>query len=378
VSAKIRIGVIFGGRSAEHEVSLVSALSVINALDKEKYEVIPIGIAPDGRWLSAPNAVQLLKEHHPSAHLPEKILLPDPSRRALVSLSSGAASADTIDVIFPLVHGTFGEDGTLQGLLELADLPYVGPGVLGSAAGMDKVVAKQLFMQEGIPVAPYVAFLSSEFSASRKKILATLEKKLRYPMFVKPANLGSSVGISKAHNRKELLPAIELAMQYDRKILVEKSIESAAGGAREIELAVLGNDDPKASVPGEIVPSNEFYDYDAKYVDGKSETVIPAKLPAAVSKLLRQLAVRGFKALDLSGMARVDFLVTRKTNKIYINEVNTIPGFTSISMYPKLWAATGVPFPALLDRLVQLALERHAAKSKLKTAYQPKKDWYKE
>ena len=375
MAPKLRVGVIFGGRSAEHEVSLVSAASVINALDKTKYEIVPIGISPDGRWLSSPDAVRLLKERGRLEDQPEKILLPDPAEKGLVELGGahGQRGGYPLDVIFPTLHGTFGEDGTVQGLFELAGIPYVGAGVLGSAAGMDKVVTKQLCEHERIPVSPYLWFLDGEYRAGAKKIVSLIEKKLKYPCFVKPANSGSSVGISKAHNRKELLPAIELAAQYDRKILVEKSIENA----REIELSVLGNDDPEASVPGEILSSNEFYDYDAKYVDGKSEAVIPARLPANVANKLKELAIRGFKAIDCAGMARVDFLVVRRTNRIFFNEINTIPGFTSISMYPKLWEASGLAYPRLLDRLIELALERFRVRASLRTKFEPKSDWYK-
>ena len=272
---KIRVGVIFGGRSAEHEVSLVSAASVIGALDKKKYEVLPIGITSEGRWLSSAKALELLKQRADIEHLPEHILVPDPRKQGLVELkdSSAQLTPQRIDVAFPVLHGTYGEDGTIQGLFELADIPYVGSGVLGSAVGMDKVVQKQLLRQMDIPVTPDVWFLMHEFAKNSKKITDAIERKLRYPCFVKPANLGSSVGISKAHNRRELVEAIRLAGEYDLKILVEKSVENA----REIECSVLGNDQPIASVPGEIVPSNEFYDYDAKYVDGKSTRAIPAQ-----------------------------------------------------------------------------------------------------
>lgn len=372
---KIRVGVIFGGRSAEHEVSLVSAASVINALDKEKYEILPIGITPEGRWLSTHEALRLLKEKHGVDNIPEHILVPDPRKRGLVLLhkSSASEASHPVDVFFPVLHGTYGEDGTIQGLFELADVPYVGAGVLGSAVGMDKVVQKHLLQQAKIPVAPGIWFLFSEFESYRKKIINQIEKKLRYPCFVKPANMGSSVGISKAHNKTELIDAIFLAGEFDRKILVEKGIEQA----REIECSVLGNDDPTASVPGEIIPSNEFYDYDAKYVDGKSAAIIPAKLSKPVTRKIQEYAVSAFKALSCEGMARVDFLVTKKTNKIFLNEINTIPGFTSISMYPKLWQASGLSYPALLDKLIELAIDRHEAKKRLKTSYTPKKDWYK-
>jgi D-alanine-D-alanine ligase len=375
VAGKLRVGVVFGGRSAEHEVSLVSAASVINALDKDKYEVVPIGITSDGRWLSSPDAVKLLKDGKNLNREPEKIILPDPSRKGLVEpgAPSRPAGTDRLDVIFPVLHGTMGEDGTVQGLFELAGIPYVGAGVLGSAAGMDKVVTKQLCEHAGIPVTPYIWFLAGEFGSASKQIVSSIERDLRYPCFVKPANLGSSVGISKVHSHEELRPAILLAAEYDRKILVEKSIENA----REMEVSVLGNDEPIASVPGEILSSNEFYDYDAKYVDGKSRAVIPARLPNTVAKKLKDFAVRGFKAIDGAGMARVDFLVRKGNNTVFFNEINTIPGFTSISMYPKLWEASGIPYPQLLDRLIELALERFRTKQSLKTAFKPKTDWYR-
>lgn len=372
--SKLKIGVLFGGRSAEHEVSLVSAASVINALDKSKYDIVPIGITKEGRWLSTVNAIQLLKEHAPIEQLPEHVLLPDPRKQSLVNIS-GAFPQDAhhLDVIFPVIHGTFGEDGTIQGLFELADIPYVGTGVLGSAIGMDKIVAKRLLQQAKIPVTADVAFLFSEYQQKPKPFIALIEKKLGYPCFVKPPNQGSSVGISKAHNKKELIEAIELAGQYDRKILVEK----AAIKPREIEMSVLGNDDPKVSLPGEIVPSNEFYDYDAKYVDGKSTAIIPAAIPKSVLKKMQQCAVTAFTALDCAGMTRVDFFL-QKNGKFYLNEINTIPGFTSISMYPKMWEATGLKYPDLLDELIRLAVERHEQKKTLKTMYTPKTDWYKQ
>jgi D-alanine-D-alanine ligase len=370
---RIRVGVIFGGRSVEHEVSLVSAASIIDALDKSKYDVVPIGIASDGRWLSSGDALRLLKEKESLDSEPERLIVPDPRKQSLVAIGNSDTTGRSIDVIFPAVHGTYGEDGTLQGLLELADIPYVGAGVLGSALGMDKAVQKELLRRAGIPVTPSIAFLHAEFPGREKKLIAEMERSLRYPMFVKPANSGSSIGISKAHNRKELLESIALASKYDLKILVERGVRHA----REIECSVLGNDDPAASVLGEIIPSNEFYDYDAKYVDGKSTAVIPAKMPKSVSKKIQQIAVAAFRALNCAGMARVDFLVTQKTNKIVLNEINTIPGFTSISMYPKLWQASGLSYPDLLERLIELAIERHRAKSRLDTMYRPKQDWYR-
>ncbi len=372
-TSKLRVGVIFGGRSGEHEVSLVSATSVIEALDKDKYEVVPIGITQEGRWISSDESLRLLKSGQGIEHEPDRLLLPDPTKQFLASLNESAHRELKLDVIFPVVHGSYGEDGTLQGLLELANIPYVGAGVLASSVGMDKIVQKQLHSQAGLPVVKYAWFLSSECKANPKKVLAAVETTLKYPVFVKPSNAGSSVGISKSHNKKELLDALTLAAQFDRKIIVEQGIKNV----REIEVSVLGNDKPVASVPGEIIPSNEFYDYDAKYVDGKSVAVIPARLPKNIVKQIQQLAVKAFTTLDGAGMARVDFFVVKKMNKIYLNEINTIPGFTSISMYPKLWEASGLSYSALLDRLIQLALERHAGKNSLRTTYQPAKAWYK-
>ncbi len=370
---KLKIGVLFGGRSAEHEVSIVSATSVINALDKSKYDIVPIGISKEGRWLSAVNVIQLLRDKSPIEQFPEHVLLPDPRKQSLVNISGAfPQNGQKVDVIFPVIHGTFGEDGTIQGLFELADIAYVGAGVLGSAVGMDKVIAKQLLEQAGIPVAKGIAFLYSQYEKNEKELIADIERKLKYPCFVKPPNQGSSVGISKAHNRRELVAAIHLAGEYDRKVLVEKAVTKP----REIELSVMGNDDPVVSLPGEIIPSNEFYDYDAKYVDGKSDAHIPAKLPKTLIKKLQQTALKAYKVLDCAGMARVDFLVQRN-GKIFLNEINTLPGFTSISMYPKMWEASGVSYSDLLDKLIGFAIERHQAKKKLKTFYTPKTDWYK-
>jgi D-alanine-D-alanine ligase len=372
MTMKLRVGVIFGGRSGEHEVSLVSATSIINALDKTKYDVVPVGITHEGRWISSGESLKLLKSRTGLEREPERFLAPEPNRRALISLN-GETSGGKLDVIFPVVHGTYGEDGTLQGLLELANIPYVGAGVLASAVGMDKVIQKQLHKQAGLPVVKFDWFLSSDCNEKANQIVSSVEEKFKYPVFVKPANTGSSVGISKAHNRKELLAALALAAQFDRKVIVEEGVKNA----REIELSVLGNDTPMASTPGEIIPSNEFYDYDAKYVDGKSVAVIPAKLPRNVVKKLQELAVKAFTTLDCAGMARVDFFVVKKTNRIYLNEINTIPGFTSISMYPKLWEASGISYSELLDRLIHLALERHREKSACRTTYEPTSEWHK-
>jgi len=372
MASKIRVGVIFGGRSSEHQVSLVSAASVMRALPPDRYEVVPIGITPDGRWISSAGALGLLKEGEVSANEPEHTLLPEPGRQGLIGAGGGASDLIKLDVMFPVLHGTFGEDGTMQGLLELADIPYVGAGVLGSAVGMDKIVQKQLFQQAGLPVPHYCWFYSEAVNGAPRKAAATVERGMRYPVFVKPANTGSSVGISKAHDRKELLRAFADAAQYDRKVIVEQGIRDA----REIEVSVLGNDEPEASVPGEIFPSNEFYDYDAKYVDGKSTAVIPAKIPKAAARKLRQYAVQAYRAIDCAGMARADFLMAKRTGRIYMNELNTIPGFTSISMYPKLWEATGISYSELLDRLIQLAIERYRQTRALRRTYNPSRAWY--
>ena len=391
VMEKLRVGILFGGRSGEHEVSLLSAASVLNAIDKEKYEVVPIGITKDGRWLTAEHAENLLtgklmleprnlRAGDPNTTSPAAVLArgeavvvpPEPVHRrtGLVPFQTDAAlmrrasdRAINVDVIFPVLHGTFGEDGTIQGLLELADIPYVGAGVLGSAAGMDKDIMKSLFIAAGIPIVKHVTILRSAWENAPKKV-EKLVGKLKYPVFVKPANLGSSVGISKAHNRKELGPAIEEAAKFDRKIVIEQGVGGNKDKAREIECSVLGNDDAAASVPGEIVPGKEFYDYTAKYVDEGSQLIIPAKLTKAETKKVQALAVAAFKAVDCSGLARVDFLMDPKTRKIYLNEINTMPGFTSISMYPKLWAASGLAYADLIDRLIQLGIERHEDKKK--------------
>ncbi len=373
---RIKVGVIFGGRSPEHEVSIVSAASIIRALNPEKYEVLPIAITPEGRWLASPDALNLLKEKVPVEQYPEHTIIANPQHRGLTSLNRSLTGPALyhVDVLFPVLHGIFGEDGTIQGLFELAGIPYVGAGVLGSAIGMDKVIQKQLLRQAGIPVTRDLWFTSDEFKRNRKKILESSTRTIRYPAFVKPANLGSSIGISKARNVNELETAINLASRFDRKILVEKAVLKA----REIECSVLGNDNPVASVPGEIVPSNEFYDYDAKYVDGKSKAIVPAKLPKLMVRKIQDLSVRAFRTLDCAGMARVDFLVPAGSSKVFLSEINTIPGFTSISMYPKLWEASGLSYPDLLDRLIHLALERHEARSHLQTTYKPKSGWYKQ
>ncbi|MGH9790201.1 MAG: D-alanine--D-alanine ligase family protein [Candidatus Acidiferrales bacterium] len=360
---RLRIGILFGGRSGEHEVSLVSAASVIRALDPEKYEAIPIGIGKDGRWMAGAGAQKMLPEVLRSG---QRVMLPaDPSAAALVPLNENAGGSGSgalrVDVMFPVLHGTFGEDGTVQGLLDLAGLPYVGAGVLGSAVGMDKEVQKRLCEQAGLPVANYVCIRRADWERQRAKVLKAVVKKFRFPVFIKPATLGSSVGMTKAHNRRELPGALDTAAEFAQKILVERAVNG-----REIEVSVLGNDDPKASVPGEIVPHREFYDYAAKYLEEGTRLEIPAKLKKSEVRKFQQLAIRVFQVTECAGMARVDFFLERRAGKIYVTEINTIPGFTSISMYPKLWEASGISYGELIDRLIQLAIAAHAEKARTK------------
>ena len=382
MAKKLRVGILFGGRSGEHEVSLLSAASVLGAIDRDKFDVTPIGITKEGRWLAAADARGLLNgdmsavarrlragdpEATPGAKLLHEgiptLLAPMPGPQG--------PEGKAIDVVFPVLHGTFGEDGTIQGLFELAGIAYVGSGVLGSAAGMDKDVMKRLFVQARLPIVKHVALLRADWEKSPRKAIALVERSLKYPVFVKPANLGSSVGITKAHNRKELGPALALAAKYDRKLIVEQGVGGKAmragqpSRAREFEVAVLGNDSPEASVVGEIVPGKEFYDYEAKYLSEGSVPVIPAPITRAQSRQIREMAVAAFKACDLSGLARVDFLMEPGGKKrIFVNEVNTMPGFTRISMYPKLWEASGLSYKDLIARLIELALERQAEKDK--------------
>jgi D-alanine-D-alanine ligase len=388
MTKKLRVGILFGGRSGEHEVSLLSAASVLKAIDRKKFDVVPIGITKDGHWLAAGDARHLLDgdqspvaerlragdpEATPGAKLLQEgiptLLAPEPAEtRAELALGGGRpvkAPAANLDVVFPVLHGTFGEDGTIQGLFDLAGIAYVGSGVLGSAAGMDKDVMKRLFAQARLPIVKHVTLLRAEWEKQPQKAIRQVEAALKYPVFVKPANLGSSVGISKAHDRKELGPALTLAAKYDRKLIVEQGVGGKKAKARELEVAVLGNDSPQASVVGEIIPGKEFYDYEAKYLSEGSVPVIPAKLTRAEAKQIREMAVAAFKACDLSGLARVDFLMEPDGKKrIYLNEVNTMPGFTRISMFPKLWEATGVPYTELISRLIELGLERHGEKSR--------------
>jgi len=384
---KVRVGILFGGRSGEHEVSLLSAASILKAIDRKKFDVVPIGITKEGRWLGAADAHGLLEgdqnvtardlragdpDATPGAKLLHEgiptLMAPEPSAAASSKAEFKRRVADkssAIDVVFPVLHGTFGEDGTIQGLFELAGIAYVGSGVLGSSAGMDKDVMKRLFSQAGLPIVKHVTVLRSQWEGSPRKTIAQIESGLKYPLFVKPANLGSSVGISKAHDRKELGPALVAAAKYDRKLVVEQGVGGKKSRARELEVAVLGNDDPKASVVGEIIPGKEFYDYEAKYLSEGSVPVIPAKLTGTEAKRIREMAVAAFRACDLAGLARVDFLMEPDgKRRIYINEVNTLPGFTQISMYPKLWEASGIKYSDLITRLIELALERQKEKER--------------
>ena len=386
---------MFGGRSGEHEVSLLSAASILKAIDRKKFDVVPIGITKEGHWLAAGDAQNLLEgdsssvarrlragdpEATPGAKLLHQgiptLFPPEPADGSGTQLAvsesnrrpdgqSSRIDGKSLDVVFPVLHGTFGEDGTIQGLFELAGIAYVGSGVLGSSAGMDKDVMKRLFAQARLPIVKHVTLLRADWEKSPRKAIAQVEAVLKYPVFVKPANLGSSVGISKAHDRKELGPALDLAAKYDRKLIVEQGVGGKTRKARELEVGVLGNDSPQASVVGEIIPGKEFYDYEAKYLSEGSVPIIPARLTKSETRKIREMAVAAFRACDLSGLARVDFLMEPDgRRRIFVNEVNTLPGFTQISMYPKLWEATGIPYRDLITRLIELALERQEEKNR--------------
>jgi len=382
MAKKLRVGILFGGRSGEHEVSLLSAASILQAIDRNKFDVVPIGINKAGHWLTSGAAQGLLEGAGTDAAKPAELRAGDPAstpgarvlaegQPALMAPEPAALGGQSclggqsLDVVFPVLHGTFGEDGTIQGLFELAGIAYIGSGVLGSAAGMDKDVMKRLFAQAKLPMVKHVTLLRAEWERAPRKAIAQVEAALKYPVFVKPANLGSSVGISKAHNRKELRPALDLAAKYDRKLVVEQGVGGKKAKALEFEVAVLGNDNPQASVVGEIIPCKEFYDYEAKYLSEGSSAVIPARLNKTVTKQLQEIAVAAFRACDLAGLARVDFLMEPEgKRRIFLNEVNTMPGFTSISMFPKLWEATGLSYKELITQLIELALERHAEKTR--------------
>jgi D-alanine-D-alanine ligase len=348
MTKKITVALLFGGRSAEHEVSVRSASAIFNNLDKSKFRVVSIFISKQGRWKKVASPL----------HPPEKFLQ-GPFAEFLPWKRGNASLPIRADIYFPVLHGPYGEDGTIQGMLEMADVPYVGAGVLASAAGMDKAVMKTLFLSRRLPVVKHFVFLETQWKKDPEQILGTLRRELPLPFFIKPANLGSSVGISKVKDYALTAAALGLAFRYDRKILVEEGIRG-----RELECSVLGNDDPEASLPGEIIPYREFYDYDDKYIDGKTGFGIPAKLPASIAKEVQRLAVEAYRACDCAGMARVDFFLQAGTEKLYVSEINTIPGFTEISMYPKLWEVSGLPFPRLVERLIELGFERHRTKKR--------------
>ena len=350
---KLHVAVLFGGRSGEHEVSLMSARSVLSVLDPAKYEVTQIGITHEGKWLTGEDVIGKF-ERGTLNGLEHFMLSPDPSE-----------ASSRIDVFFPVLHGTFGEDGTIQGLFDLADVAYVGAGVVGSSVGMDKGVFKDVMVANNIPVVDTMLVLRAEIQNDMLSLIERAERLGEYPLFTKPANLGSSVGVTKCSNRSDLQEGLMEAASFDRRVLIQKGIQNA----REIEVSVLGNDDPVASVCGEVLPSREFYSYESKYMDGTSGLVIPAQLPDEISECIREYAVRAYKAIDCAGMARVDFFVEKDTNRIYLNELNSIPGFTKISMYPKLWEASGLPYPNLVDRLIELAMERKAERDRTSHIY---------
>jgi D-alanine-D-alanine ligase len=354
---KLRVAVLFGGRSGEHEVSLMSARSVLSVLDPAKYEVTQVGITPEGIWLTGEDVLARFENKKTDGLMPV-LVSPDPSEKGTYVFEgfSGLRKWSDVDVFFPILHGTFGEDGTMQGLFELADVAYVGAGVVGSSVGMDKGVFKDVMVAHDIPVVDTLVVLRSEIQKDIEAVIEQAEKIGDYPFFTKPANLGSSVGVTKCNSRSDLQEGLMEAASFDRRVLIQQGIRNA----REIEVSVLGNDEPIASVCGEVLPSREFYSYESKYIDGTSELQIPALLPQEVSEGIRDYAVRAYKAIDCAGLARVDFLVNKDTNQIYLNELNTIPGFTKISMYPKLWEASGLPYTKLVDRLIELALERKA------------------
>jgi D-alanine-D-alanine ligase len=370
---RLRVLVVFGGRSGEHEVSLQSARAVMRALAADGHEVIPLGISKTGRWLLGGDPLQALSSGQPGGEQPVS-MLPEPGRSGLVSLPAGEDGLEpvgarvpmgSVDVVFPVLHGTYGEDGTVQGLFDLAAIPYAGAGVLGSALGMDKVVQKTLWRGLGLPVVDFLTVQRRELERDSEMVLKRVETEIGYPCFVKPANLGSSVGVSRARSRGELETGLRDAARFDAKLLVERGLD-----ARELECGVLGNDEPVASVVGEILPGAEFYDYRAKYLEAGSQALIPADIPPAVADRVQRLAVAAFKAVEATGLARVDFFLERGTERLYLNEINTMPGFTEISMYPKLWEASGVGFPELVTRIVELGLERFAERARNQTSFQ--------
>jgi len=369
---KIRVGILFGGKSGEHEVSYCSAVSVIGAIDKEKYEVVPIGITKEGKWISPKESLQALQSGIIEGES-AMMLINDSSGKALIKIRNNtelnvSSNKNKIDVIFPVLHGPFGEDGTVQGMLELADIPYVGAGVAASAISMDKDIMKIIFKQNGLPVLDWFCIKRKDWKNKSRILMDMIHQGIPYPIFVKPSNLGSSVGITKVHKKDELREAIDLASSYDRKILIERGIENT----REFECSILGNDEPQTSVVGEVVPAGDFYDYQSKYLDEKTRLIIPAKITQKIAEKIQKIAVSAFNAVDAAGMARVDFLYSRKTGEIFLNEINTIPGFTKVSMYPRLWESSGLTYSDLIDRLIQLAMERYRDKNQNKTVYNSK------
>jgi D-alanine-D-alanine ligase len=367
---KLKVGVLFGGRSGEHEISLLSARSILSVMDLDTYDVIQIGITHDGSWLVGEDILDKFSSERDLGTLNTSAIFPDPGRRGLYVIQPAdkdeiIKQLSNLDVVFPILHGTFGEDGTIQGLLELAEIAYVGAGVLGSSVGMDKGVFRDVMRANDIPQVDTIIFMRSEIEESLSEVIEKAERLAPYPLFTKPANLGSSVGITKCVNRSDLMEGLLDAARYDRRLLVEKGIN-----AREIEVSVLGNDDPIASVPGEVVPAADFYSYEAKYLDDRSELLIPAPVPFEVSEQVRNLAVRAFRAVDCAGMARVDFLLDKDSGEIFLNEMNTIPGFTKISMYPKLWEASGLSYEDLVKRLLELAIERRSERDRTEWRYQ--------
>jgi D-alanine-D-alanine ligase len=376
---RLRVGVLFGGRSTEHEVSILSAQSIIAAMDPQRFEAVPLYIDKEGRWLTGDSLKRLISDEAKRKYV---YLPPDPTQHSLVPADDGreapfsqpqkarspsgggqGGGIPPLDVVFPVFHGLNGEDGTIQGVLELANLPYVGAGVLGSALGLDKIYMKRAFAAAGLPVVDYLPTTRRQYERDPDAFIALVQERIGYPCFTKFANSGSSVGTTKAHNRAELVEGLRLASTFDRKLLVERAVD-----ARELEISVLGNDEPEASVVGEVVPAHEFYDYDAKYLDEGSRLLIPAPIDVAVAQEARGMAVRAFQAVDAAGMARVDFFMERTTGRLVVNELNTIPGFTRISMYPKLWEASGLPYPRLIERLVELAIERFNDRQRSQTA----------
>jgi len=368
---KIRVAIVFGGRSGEHEVSLVSAKNIIETIDKEKYHIIQVGITKEGKWLSGDNAVNAFQEQNYD-NLTEVFPNIESGSNELLVLSDGNYKKEKVDIFFPAMHGPYGEDGTIQGVFEMANIPYTGCGVLASSVGMDKLMTKAVWEQAGLPVTPYIGTTKLEWNNDKAGVMQKAENKLGYPIFVKPANMGSSVGISKAKNREELEKAIDLACQFDQRILIEKGLK-----IRELECAVLGNEEPEIARVGEVLVGGEFYDYNDKYVNGKSSTQVPANIPAQLEKEVQEIAIKAYKILDCSGLSRVDLFYDEAEKKLYLNEINTLPGFTSISMYPKMWQESGIPYKELIDKIIEFGFERHKRKNEKKISFDDAGDWFK-